>query len=333
MSTKPRNWSRLPPGWRRLLYVLLPFAVVTGLAPKFFNTYVVGSILFLFMIYVVLALSYDILGGFAGYMNLGHVVFFGIGAYVAAIIFRQIGFPLELGIVAAPVIVAAFAYLFSFPLFRLKGFYFAVAGLALVQLADLIVSSGAATWLTNGFAGIYFVQHDVYIPYYGAVTLVIFSVLVSFLVSTSRFGLALRSIKEDEEVADSVGINIARTKRTALMLSAVLAGLDGAVFFWGRGALRPDDVFGFTIAFIPVTLALLGGTGTILGPAIGGAIFIYLQNYGISSLESLAPETQYFPNAVTGLLLIFVGLAMPAGIVGSRRVRKAFRSLYLQMVR
>lgn len=330
---RPGTLSKLSSRWRRLLYVLVPFLVVAVLAPRFLNTYVVGSILFLFMVYVVLALSYDILGGFAGYMNLGHVVFFGIGAYVAAILFKQMGLPLALGIVAAPVVVSAFAYLFSFPLFRLKGFYFAVAGLALVELADLVVSSENLTWLTNGFAGLYFVQTNVFIPYYGAVTLVVISVLVSFLISGSRFGLALRSIKEDEEVADSVGINIVRTKRMAMVVSGLLAGLDGAVFFWGRGALRPDDVFGFTIAFIPVTLALLGGTGTILGPAVGGAIFIYLQNYGIEGLASLAPATQYFPNAITGLLLIFVGLAMPAGIVGSKRIRRVFRSLYLQFAR
>jgi len=318
---------------RHALYVLLPFTVAALLLPNYLNTYIIGSILFLFMVYVVLALSYDILGGFAGYMNLGHVVFFGIGAYVAAILFRQLGMPLALGIAAAPITVAAFAYLFSFPLFRLRGFYFAVAGLAFVELADLVVASMNAQPLTNGFDGIHFVQYDVLIPYYAAVALAIFSFLVSFVISDSRFGLALKSIKEDEEVADSIGINISRTKRTALVMSAVIAGLDGAVYFWGRGAISPAAAFGFTIAFVPVTLALLGGTGTILGPVVGGAIFIYLQNYGIAALENFVPETVYFPNATTGFLLIFVGLVMPRGIVGSRRMRKAFRWVYLEIVR
>jgi branched-chain amino acid transport system permease protein len=313
--------------------MLLPFIVAALLLPNYLNTYVVGSILFLFMVYVVLALSYDILGGFAGYMNLGHVVFFGIGAYVGAILFRQLGFPLALGISAAPIVVAAFAYLFSFPLFRLRGFYFAVAGLAFVELADLVVASGNAQPLTNGFDGIHFVQYDVLVPYYAAVGLAVVSIVVSLVISDSRFGLALRSIKEDEEVADSVGVNISRTKRMALVISAAIAGLDGAVYFWGRGAISPAAAFGFTIAFVPVTLALLGGTGTIIGPVVGGAIFVYLQNYGISALENLAPETVYFPNAITGLLLIFVGLFMPKGIVGSRRIREAFRRVYLEIVR
>jgi branched-chain amino acid transport system permease protein len=324
---------RLPTKVRILLYLLLPFTGLALVLPAFVNTYVVGSIAFLFMIYTVLALSYDIMGGFTGYMNLGHVVFFGIGAYVAAILFRQLGFPLALGLTAAPVMVAAFAFLFSFPLFRLRGFYFAVAGLAFVELAQLIVASSPAHPLTNGFDGIYFVQYNVLVPYYAAVALTISAVLVSFVVSRSRFGVALRSIKADEDVAESVGIDTTNTKRKALVLSAIIAGLDGALYFWGRGAISPDAAFGFTIVFIPITLALLGGSGTIVGPIVGGVIFIYLQNYGIGALESIAPGTQYFPNAITGLLLIFVGLAMPTGIAGSRRIRRALRWLYLEMVR
>jgi branched-chain amino acid transport system permease protein len=321
------------PRIRRALYLLLPFALVALLLPTFVNTYVVGSIAFLFMIYTVLALSYDIMGGFTGYMNLGHVVFFGIGAYVAAILFRQLGLPMALGLTAAPLIVAAFAFLFSFPLFRLRGFYFAVAGLAFVELAELIVASSPAHPLTNGFDGIYFVQYDVFVPYYAAVALTISAVLVSVLVSGSLFGMALRSIKADEDVAESVGIDTTGAKRRALVLSGIIAGLDGAIYFWGRGAISPDAAFGFTIVFIPITLALLGGSGTIVGPIVGGVIFIYLQNYGIGALENLAPSTQYFPNAITGLLLIFVGLAMPTGIAGSPRIRKAIRRVYLEMVR
>lgn len=308
-------------------------SVIALVLPYFLNTYIVGSILFLFMIYVVLALSYDILGGFAGYMNLGHVVFFGIGAYVAAILFKKLVLPLAVGILAAPIVVAAFALLFSFPLFRLKGFYFAVAGLAFVELANLLVASMNAQPITNGFDGISFVQYDVVVPYYAAVALTAAAVLLSLAISNSRFGLALRSIREDEEVADSVGINVPRTKRLALIVSAVVAGLDGAVYFWGRGAISPQAAFGFTIVFIPVTLALLGGTGTILGPIIGGAIYIYLQNYAIASLQDIVPGSIYFPNAVTGFLLIFVGLFMPRGIIGSPRIRNFFRRIQLEMTK
>src|SRR5438445_3925312 len=186
--------------FKRALYLLIPLAIVGALLPSFLNTYIIGSVIFLFIIYSVLALSYDFLAGFAGYMNLGHIVFFGIGAYVAAIIFKKLALPLAVGVVAAPLVVGGFALLFSFPLFRLKGFYFAVAGLAFVELANLVVASMNAQPLTNGFDGISFVQYDVLLPYYAAIGLTVFSVLVSLTISNSRFGLALKSIREDEEV-------------------------------------------------------------------------------------------------------------------------------------
>jgi branched-chain amino acid transport system permease protein len=315
------GFARGYPNLKRALYFLVPLALLGAVLPGFLNTYVVGSVLFLFLVYSVLALSYDVLGGFTGYMNLGHVVFFGIGAYVAAIIFKTFGLSLAFGIVLAPFIAAGFAFLFSFPIFRLKGFYFAVAGLALVELAALLVASSDAKPLTNGFDGISFVQSNVLVPYYAALGLIVFSVLASLAISKSKFGLALRSIKEDEEVAGALGINVPRMKRRALIISAMIAGLDGAVYFWGRGAISPQTAFGFVITFIPITLALLGGTGTTVGPIIGGVIYIYLQNYLLQFLGTALPGTIYFPNAITGVLLIAVGLFAPRGIAGSPRIR------------
>jgi branched-chain amino acid transport system permease protein len=334
-STGKGSRVGLLPHWtvrlKRALLVLGPLSIAAALLPSFLNTYITGSVIFLFAIYTVLALSYDFLGGFAGYMNLGHVVFFGIGAYVAAVLFQKFSLPLTLGIVAAPVTVGCFAFLFSFPLFRLKGFYFAVAGLAFVELANLVVASMNAAPITNGFNGIAFVQYDVVVPYYAAIALVVFSVLLSLVISDSKLGLALRSIREDEEVAESIGINVPRVKRLALILSGAIAGLDGAVYFWGRGEISPSTAFGLGIVFVPVTLALMGGTGTILGPILGGAIYIYLQYYGIGFLQTYVPGMIYFPNAVTGIILLAVGLFAPRGIVGSPRVRKLFRRIYSEI--
>src|SRR2546427_11902897 len=109
--------------FKRALYLLMPLAIIAALLPSFLNTYIIGSVIFLFIIYSVLALSYDFLAGFAGYMNLGHIVFFGIGAYVAAIIFKKLALPLAERIVAARLVVAGFALLFTCPVLRLNAFY------------------------------------------------------------------------------------------------------------------------------------------------------------------------------------------------------------------
>lgn len=313
------------------LYLITFMLAIGILLPRFLNQYIIGSVIFLFAIYSILALSYDILGGLAGYMNLGHAVFFGIGAYSTAILFRKIGLDMTISLVIAPIVVALFAFLFSFPLFRLRGFYFAVGGLAFVQLANLFVASMNAKPITNGFDGITFVQYDIVTPYYASIGLLAFSVLLYTLVSSSKLGLALRSIKQDEEVANSSGINVAHVKRIALVISAVIAGLDGAIYFWGRGAISPNAAFGFPIAFIPVTIALLGGTDTIFGPLVGGVIYVYLQNYAITYLQSTVPAVLYFPNAITGIILISVGLFLPGGVIRSHQIRSFLIRVYQAM--
>jgi branched-chain amino acid transport system permease protein len=309
---------------KNAFYLALLIALVGFIIPYFTNTYVVGSVVFLFAIYAILAISYDILGGLAGYMNLGHAVFFGIGAYSAAILFKKFGLDIAYSIALSPIIVGCFAFLFSFPLFRLKGFYFSVAGLAFLELANLIVASMNAKPLTNGFDGITFVQSDVLTPYRASIIILALSLVVYALISQSRLGLALKCIKQDEEVSSSVGINVPSSKRLALIISGALAGLDGAIYFWGRGAISPNAAFGFTIAFVPVTLALLGGSGTLVGPILGSMIYVYLQNYGIVYLQSSVPLLLYFPNAITGVILILVGLFLSEGITGSAIVRRAY---------
>lgn len=305
-----------------ILAVLICIAGFT--IPFFTNTYVIGSVLLLFAIYAVLAISYDILGGLAGYMNLGHAVFFGIGAYTAAILFKKFGIDIGTSLFLAPMVVGVFAFLFSFPLFRLRGFYFAVAGLAFLELANLFVASMNAKPITNGFDGITFVQYDILTPYRFSIIMLSFTIIVYSVLSRSTLGTALRCIKQDEEVSSSTGINVPRVKRLALVLAAVIAGLDGAVYFWGRGAINPNTAFGFPIAFVPVTLALLGGSGTLIGPIIGSMIFVYLQNYGITYLQSSVPLLLYFPNAITGIILILVGLFLQGGIAGSTAVKKVY---------
>lgn len=310
--------------FRHTIYAILALGIVGALLPKVMNSYVIGSIIFLFMIYAVLGISYDIVGGLMGYINLGHIVFFGIGAYSTAILLADFNISFAIGIPMGALVGAVFALLFSFPFFRLKGFYFAVITLAFAELASLIVSSKLATPATNGFNGITFVQYDVFPAYYAALALTVFSSLVSLAILRSKFGLALISIREDEEVSDAIGVNVNRMKILALILSAAIAGTDGAIYFWGRGSISPDTAFGLGITFIPVTVALLGGTGTIVGALVGAALLIYLDYYLIGYLEVLVPSLQYFPNAIIGIILIIVGLFMPKGIIGSARIRSAF---------
>jgi len=285
------------------------------------------NVLTFFFIYATLALSYDILGGQMGYMNLGHGMFYGLGAYVFAILCKELlvlESPLiiaALSFLATGFIVACFGWLISFPFFRLRGFYFAVATLGFISLINLIVSSAELAWLTGGFTGISIplslsFLSNITNSYYLALAVFIISTLILSKIINSKLGLALTSIREDEDAAESSGIDTTRYKRLAIFLSALLAGYAGATYMWFQTHTNPRFVFSLDIAFLPITMALLGGTGMILGPIIGAVIFTIVYQLLLTNIPA-------FTKLVIGSVLLCIGLAAPQGIVGV--VRKIIR--------
>lgn len=266
----------------------------------------------LFLMYVALAESYDILGGFMGYMNLGHIVFFGIGAYSFGILANR-GLPLPAAFLLGAFPAALVAALLAVPFFRLRGFYFAVATLGLVGIFQVLATNLA--WLTGGYRGLRIEPGDhTLTAYYGFVVLAGATVLVAYRISRSRFGLAMRSIREDEDAASVFGINTFRYKFAALILSAFLAGVAGEIYLWFLTFLDPRGVFGLDLGLTPIVMALLGGTGTVIGPIIGAGIVVGLE-------EALLTRITYFHRFLFGVILVAVGIFMPTGIAGSRRLR------------
>jgi branched-chain amino acid transport system permease protein len=278
------------------------------------------NVLTFFFIYATLALSYDILGGQMGYMNLGHGVFYGLGAYMFAILSEELLVlerPLTvaaLSFLASGFIVGGFGWLISFPFFRLRGFYFAVATLGFISLVNLVVSSAELSWLTGGFTGISMplsisLFSNVTNSYYLALTIFLVSTLILSKIINSKLGLALTSIREDEDAAESSGVDTTRYKRLAIFLSALLAGYAGASYMWFQTHTNPRFVFSLDIAFLPITMALLGGTGTVLGPIVGAVIFTIVYQMLLTNIPA-------FTKLVIGSVLLCIGLAAPQGIVG-----------------
>ncbi|MEM3404662.1 MAG: branched-chain amino acid ABC transporter permease [Nitrososphaerales archaeon] len=303
-----------------IIYVLIIFILVILTLP-FFTTQYQQNVLTFFFIYAALALSYDVLGGQMGYMNLGHGVFYGLGAYAFAILskeFLNLQLPLIPSIIAsffaAGFVVACFGWLLSYPFFRLRGFYFAVATLGFISLVNLVVSSAQLGWLTGGFTGISLPlvvssYSNLMNSYYLALAVFLISAFVLSRVTRSKLGLALISIREDEDAAESSGINTAHYKRLAMFLSALLAGFAGAAYMWFQTHTNPRFVFSLDIAFLPITMALLGGTGTILGPIIGAAIFTLVYQMLLTNIPA-------FSKLIIGSVLLCIGLAAPRGIIG-----------------
>lgn len=300
------------------LRIILPIVlVILAGIPLYVSSYFITFMILLFM-YTILAQSYDIVGGYLGYMNMGHASFFGIGAYGFGLLLNS-GLGLPLSLLGTALIVAAFALLMSYPFFRLRGAYFALATFGLIKLLEHLAFN--LKGLTGGSEGLTVASGYRIIPvYYMAFILCAATIYTVYRISRSRLGLAFMGIREDEEVARAFGINTYQYKTTALIISSIFAGLMGGLYIWNIIFINPTAVFGLEIALVPIAMALLGGSGTVLGPIVG-SIFITLVE------ELLWTKVPYLHLAVYGMVIAFVGLFMPGGLVRTKAAKNLLTKL------
>jgi branched-chain amino acid transport system permease protein len=276
------------------------------------------SLGFLFAMHLALAATYDIVGGYMGYVNLGHGAFFGLGAYVYGITVVQGGHPV-LGLALAAGAAAAFARLVAMPLFRLRGVYFAVATVGILKLLEVLAVN--LDGLTGGTPGLSIPPTpSTLTTFYLMLATAVAAVGLNAWVAYSQLGLGLVSLREDEEVAEASGVDVRRLKPAAFTLSAALPGLVGAVYLWQLTYINPTTAFGFEGSFAPIVMAMLGGTGTVAGPVLG-TIFLTLVE------EILWSRLGYLQLAMYGVVLAFVGLVMPGGLMRSRALGRASAAL------
>jgi ABC-type branched-subunit amino acid transport system permease subunit len=302
-----------------LLFVLAVLLLALPLARFDTRTYWLQVFTFLFM-NVVLAQSYDIVGGQMGYVNLGHITFFAVGAYAFGILFNlQVGLAASLALAA--LVAVGFAALISYPFFRLRGAYFSLAAFGLVKLMEqLTINLG---WLTGGSNGLKVAPGNrVEAVYYGSLAIVAAVLAASWLVGRSRLGLALQTIREDEEVARDFGVPTYRVKAQALMLSSVFPALMGGLYTWYINFINPEQVYGLRIALTPIAMAMLGGSGLLVGPALG-AVFLY------AAQELIYTQASQLHGATLGLIIVLVGLFMPGGLARLGPVARGLRWLGL----
>jgi branched-chain amino acid transport system permease protein len=287
---------------RIILGLVLAFFLIF---PAFNLPYLNTFLIILFM-YVLLAESYDLLGGYTGYINMGHIAFFGIGAYTFGILWNK-GLSLTLSFLGGALAAVIFAVLISFPFFRLRGAYFSLAAFALVKLMEHLTLNLSS--LTQGSDGLKVIEGNRMIPmYYLSLLLVVAVIAVTYLITRSRLGLAMASIREEEQIAFDFGVPVQRIKTTAMVIAASFAGLMGAFYTWYTIFINPSMVFGTEVALLPVAMAMLGGSGVIIGPVIG-ATFLFIVE------ETLWTRVAYLHTAAYGLVILFVGLFMPGGLV------------------
>ena len=297
---------------RGLLAGLAVTLAALALYPLEATGYGVRVMLQLFM-WIALAQSWNLISGLTGYVSFGHVAFFGTGAYTAGILIAKAGWPWLLASLAGGVMAMVFALLVGWPCLRLKGPYFAIAMLGLNEVLRVAVSYYEG--LTGGGNGLSLPTLHASVPIYYVMGLVAAGVTaLTYVIVTSRFGLRLMTIREDEVAAEAMGIDTFRYKLYAFLLSAVGPGIVGGLAARDQGYIEPISVFPLVTTITMIVMVLFGGKGTIWGPVLGAILLFLTQEVLWVRFPSVHP-------LLMGAIIVAVVLAMPRGILGVLQMR------------
>lgn len=295
---------------------LVVLALVVGIGLVSSNQHVLTLVIQTMML-AALASSWNILGGFAGQISLGHAAFFGLGALVTRELWLS-GMPLPLAVLAAVAATTVAAAVVGVPMLRFRDIYFAIGTLAL----------GVAVFITAGnlWPGISSMSaealrnYDFTRPYFTTLGVLMATVAVSLWLKHSKLGLGMMAVRDDEEAAAATGVNAFAHKMVAFVLSSALAALAGAAFAYFSVSYFPNFAFSVIWTFEAILVVFIGGVGTIVGPLIGSVFFII-------GRDALPAEINEFQVVVFGLLFMLVVILMPGGLTeaGKRLFARTWR--------
>ena len=268
----------------------------------------------LILLFITLASSWNILGGYTGQANLGHAAFFGLGTLATRLLWMS-GRPFFPSLLAGGVVAVAFALLIGIPAFKLRGAYFAIGTLALAQILNVTV--GNVLPVISALPAQYLATYQLVPRYYLFLALALLTTGTAYVLVNSRLGLGMMAVREEEEAAESLGISALQHKLLALGTSAFFAGLAGGAFAYYHVSYYYQFPFGPLWTFDSMMMAYIGGTGTLIGPIIGAAFFVIVK-------EVLALRLVELHLTVFGVLFILVVLFLPGGFVEAwEKIQKA----------
>jgi branched-chain amino acid transport system permease protein len=294
---------------------ILPFAILAFLilVPLIGLSSYTMHILILVIIWSVIGMAWNLLGGYCGQVSFGHAAFFGVGAYTAGLLYHHLGLSPWWGLPSSVVIVTLFSFVIGFICLRLRGPYFALATLAIGEV--LRVASANLVTFTAGDLGI-LVRQRSWVGktwyYYIILLIAIGTFILVKKIIESRLGYYFVAIREDQDAAESMGINTTFYKTVALCLSSAITGVAGAFYTNYMGYIDPKIVFALhDISIVAIMVVMVGGVATYWGPTIGAIIMVFLAEL-IRSNPGLGAAHQ----TLFGVLLIFIIIFLPNGIVG-----------------
>lgn len=301
-------------------------ALLAALAfPAVFTLPFPRHVMIMIFLYGALAAAWNILAGYCGQISLGHAVFFGVGAYTSSLLVARAGISPWIGMLAGALLAVVVSQVIGYPVFRLRGHYFAIATIAVGEIAQTL----AANWEWAGGARGLFVpikrpdslvnfqfHESKAVYYYIAFGLLLLALGVTRWLERSRHGYYFRAIREDQDAAASLGVDVAREKRRAMALSAALTALGGT--FWAQYLLYvdPESVFPLSLSILICLVAVLGGVGTLWGPIVGAAVLVPLSE---GTRIWLGGGGKAVDLLVYGALIVAIAVARPDGLVGLAR--------------
>jgi branched-chain amino acid transport system permease protein len=294
--------------------VIAAFAIIPGIG----NDVELRESLVLAAVYITLASNLNIMLGYCGYINFGSIVFFGLGGYICVWLMSAHGWPLAGAALAAGVAVRALSLVFGLGILRLRGPFFA--------LSTIGVNGAVAAFVANfdpwgGSAGLYLSAElfqplggpgrALWVIYFLLVAVMGASLYLSYAVKNSKFGLGLLAIGQNEDAAAVLGVPTPLYKALAYSLSAFLPAIAGGLYFFKSAFIQPADAFDLGLSTEAIVIVMLGGQGTIAGPALGAYLYEELRGWLLTS-----DTFSNFQLVVSGILLLVIVLFAPGGLMG-----------------
>jgi branched-chain amino acid transport system permease protein len=295
--------------------------LVAGFLPILVTSPSHQNFLILVLMFAQVGVAWNILGGYAGQVSLGHVAFFGIGAYTSSVLLIHVGLSPWIGMLIGGVVSSCFAVAIGWPCFRLKGHYFSMATLAVAEILQVLFTN----WEGVGSAvGLYIpldrqgwwpmVFNTSKLPYYYiALGLLVVTLLANWAVERSFLGYYFRAIKDEPEAASSLGISLTRYKLVAIAISSFFTALGGSFYAQKELFIDPGSVLTTSLSIKMALVTILGGVGSLFGPVVGSAL--------LTGIEEVTRQVFGGSGMGTDLILyalIIIGVAVyyPTGIMG-----------------
>jgi branched-chain amino acid transport system permease protein len=324
-ATHDKTGVSAGPSQRRAAMLRQPFFWIIALviavfaaAPAIGDNVELRESLALAAVYITLASNLNLMLGYAGYINFGSVVFFGLGGYICIWLVNSYGWSLWPALLAAGAGVSLLSFIFGIGILRLRGPFFALSTIGIIEGVQAFVQN-FTPW--GGSSGIY-ISPQVFQPlggparalwviYFAFVAVMGLSLYLSYAIKTSKFGLGLLAIGQNEDAAAILGVPTPRYKALAYTASAFLPAIAGGLYFFKGAFIQPSDAFDLTLSTEAIVICMLGGQGTVTGVALGAYLYEELRGYLLTS-----STFSNFQLTIAGALLLLIVLFFPGGLMG-----------------